>query len=174
MFIIRFFLLSVNRIHTDIAFSFKIFYHIIIVHRKGENKMKKIISYAVFALIGGAYGAVSVFLAGLFLKNLGAVAQWIMKLLSLDSDIAHQVADVLLQLKDARIASPYLAFVLLFAFLGILILRLVKKTRTIVINIGAWLFLMIPSALLAAVFTHVNDILFLEMIKLLISIIPNL
>lgn len=136
--------------------------------------MKKYRPHAICALIGVAYGALSVFLAGAFLRNLGAVAGWIMKILNLEGDVAAQAADVLSQLKDARIASPYLVFILFFAIVGALIPCLVKKSRAVVINAGAWLLLLIPATLSAAVFTRVNDILFLDMVKLLVSIIPNL
>ncbi len=136
--------------------------------------MKKYLNNIIFALIGGAYGALGVFSAGVFLKNLGAAANPVMRLLKLDGDIAYQVTDVLSQLRNARLVSPYPAFILVFALLGVLLLRLVKRARGVVINAGAWLLLLIPVTLLAAVFTRVNDILFLDMIKLLVSIVPNL
>ena len=111
----RFFYLSVNRIPIDIAFGPKVFYHMVIIINEGECGMKNKRSYILCALIGGAYGALGVFLAGIFLKNLGAVAGWIMKILKLEGDIVSQVTDVLSQLKDARLLSPYPVFILIFA-----------------------------------------------------------
>ena len=136
--------------------------------------MKKSFHYLICAVIGGAYGALGVFLAGLFLKNMGAVASLGIKLIKLEGDIAYQVTDVLSQLKEARLASPYLAFILIFACLGVLLFHLFKKARHVVVHVGAWLFLLIPTLLAAAIFTVVNDILFLDIIKVLISIILNL
>lgn len=136
--------------------------------------MKNLRSYGICALIGGAYGFLSVFLAGEFLKNLGALAGRIRKIMKLEGGIILQVTDALSQLKSARLVSPYLVFILIFAILGVLVLRFVKSARSVVIHTGAWLLLLIPAALAAALFTHVNDILFLDMVKLLVSIVPNL
>ncbi len=152
----------------------KVFYHMVIIIPKGECRMKKYRKHTICALTGGAYGALGVFLAGAFLRNLGAVAGWIMRILKLEGDVPIQVAQALSQLKDARLVSPYPVFILIFAFLGVLLLSVIKRARTIVIRVGAWLLLLIPVTLAAAVFTHVNDILFLDMVKLLVSIIPNL
>lgn len=158
----------------DIAFSRKVFYHMNILIDEGECSMKNWRTFSICALIGGAYGALGVFLASVFLKNLGALASWIMKIMQLEGDTASQVTDALMQLKGARLVSPYLVFMLIFAILSIIILRLVKRARGVVINAGAWLLLLIPVTLTAALFTHVNDILFLDMVKLLVSIVPNL
>lgn len=136
--------------------------------------MKKRIPFIISALVGGAYGAIGVFLSRLFIKNLGAVAGWIMKLIKLEGDVADQVTDVLSQLNNARLASPCLAFILIFACLGVLVMGFIKRARRVVIHVGAWLFLLIPTALIAALFTYVNDILFGDIIKLLVSIVPNL
>jgi len=136
--------------------------------------MKKYRSHTICALIGGAYGALGVFLSRMLLKNLGISDGWIIKLSKPEGDIALQVADALMQLKDARLVSPYPAFILIFALLGALILKRIKRTRAVVINICAWMLLLIPATLFAALFTHVNDILFLDMVKLLVSIVPNL
>ena len=136
--------------------------------------MKKNVSYIISALVGGAYGAVSVFLSRVFLKNLGAIAGWGMNLFRADGEITAQVTGALGQLKDASIASPYLVFILVFACLFFLIFRRMKKARKIVINITAWMLLLLPSLILASLFSVVNDILFLDVVKMLVSIALNL
>lgn len=136
--------------------------------------MKKHMSFVISALIGGAYGAVSVFLSRVFIKNLGGIAGWGMKLFKADGDIVSQVTSALGQLKDASLASPYLVFILVFACLFLLIFRRMKKAHRIIINITAWLVLFIPSLIIAALFTVVNDILFLDVVKILVSIVLNL
>ena len=88
--------------------------------------MKKRFRYALLAVIGGAYGALNVLQSGIFIKNLGALAGRIMKIMKLDGEIVSQVTDALSQLKDARLLSPYPAFILIFACLGVL-----KKTAVL-------------------------------------------
>ena len=141
---------------------------------EGECQMKKHMSLITSALIGGAYGAVSVFLSRIFIKNLGGIAGWGMKLFKANSDSVSQVTSALDQLKGASLASPYLVFILVFACLFLLIFRQMKKAHRIVINITAWLILFIPSLIIAALFTVVNDILFLDVVKMLVSIVLNL
>ena len=136
--------------------------------------MKKHMSFVISALIGGAYGAVSVFLSRLLIKNLGGIAGWGMKLFKADGDIVSQVTGALGQLKDATLVSPFLVFILIFACLFLLIFFQMKKAHRIVISITAWLILFIPSLIIAALFTVVNDILFLDVVKILVSIVLNL
>lgn len=136
--------------------------------------MKKRMPFIISALIGGAYGAVCVFLSRLFIKNLGAVAGWGMHLFKADGNLASQVTSALHQLKDADLASPFLVIILVFASLFLFIFRQMKKARRIVINITAWLLLLLPSIIIAALFTVVNDILFWDMVKMLVSILINL
>jgi len=136
--------------------------------------MKKYLRIAVFALIGAAYGALGVLLSGLLFRNLGVIAEWIMHLLKLEADITRQVSDALSQLRDARLVSPYFLFIPACALLSALIFSVSRKAKIIIINAGVWLLLLAPVTLAAAAFTHVNDILFLDMIRLMISIAPNL
>ncbi len=136
--------------------------------------MKKHLSLIISSLIGGAYGAVSVFLSRVFLRNLGAIAGWGMKLFKAESEITSQVTGALSQLKDASLFSPFLVFIPLFACLFLLIFCQMKKAHRIVINITAWVLILLPSLLVAALFTVVNDILFLDIIKILVSIVLNL
>ena len=136
--------------------------------------MKKYLRIAVFALIGAAYGALGVLLSGLLFRNLGVIAEWIMHLLKLEADITRQVSDALSQLRDARLVSPYFLFIPACALLSTLIFSVSRKAKIIIINAGVWLLLLAPVTLAAAAFTHVNDILFLDMIRLMISIAPNL
>ncbi|MBE5791209.1 MAG: hypothetical protein E7322_03520 [Clostridiales bacterium] len=136
--------------------------------------MKKHMSLITSALIGGVYGAVSVFLSRIFIKNLGGIAGWGMKLFKANGEITAQVTGALGQLKDASIVSPYLVFILVFACLFFLIFRRMKKARKIVINITAWVLLLLPSLILASLFSVVNDILFLDVVKMLVSIVLNL
>ncbi len=136
--------------------------------------MKKYLRIAVFALIGAAYGALSVLLSGLLFRNLGVIAEWIMHLLKLEADITRQVSDALSQLRDARLVSPYFLFIPACALLSALIFSVSRRAKIIIINAGVWLLLLTPVTLAAAAFTHVNDILFLDMIRLMISIAPNL
>ncbi len=136
--------------------------------------MKKYLRIAVFALIGAAYGALGVLLSGLLFRNLGVIAEWIMHLLKLEADITRQVSDALSQLRDARLVSPYFLFIPACALLSALIFSVSRRAKIIIINAGVWLLLLAPVTLAAAAFTHVNDILFLDMIRLMISIAPNL
>ena len=136
--------------------------------------MKKRLFFLISALIGGTYGALSVFLSRIFLKNIGSVAGWGMQLFKADSGITSQVTGALASLKGASLVSPFLVFILMFACLFLLAFRNMKKARNIVINITAWLLLLIPSLVTAALFTVVNDILFLDAVKMLISILSNL
>lgn len=144
------------------------------VKYEGEVRMKKHMSFIISALIGGAYGAVCVFLSRLFIKNLSAVAGWGMHLFKVDGGTASQVMGALNQLKDAALASPFLVFILVFACLFLFIFWQMKKAHRIVINITAWLFLLLPSLVISALFTVVNDILFWDIVKLLVSILSNL
>ncbi len=136
--------------------------------------MKKYRNVGISALLGGAYGTLGVFLSHLFLKNLSAVAGWIMNLTKIEDGIATQVTDALMQLKNARLLSPYAAFILIFAVLCALVYLLDRKARKVVINVGLWILLLVPVSLLAALFTHVNDILFFDIVRLAISIVTNL
>lgn len=136
--------------------------------------MKKRLFFLISALIGGAYGALSVFLSRIFLKNIGFVAGWGMQLFKADGEITSQVTGALDQLKGASLVSPFPVFILIFACLFLLIFRRMKKARKIVINITAWILLLIPSLVTAALFTVVNDILFYDVVKMLISILSNL
>lgn len=136
--------------------------------------MKKRLFFLISALIGGIYGALSVFLSRIFLKNIGSVAGWGMQLFKTDGEITSQVTGALDQLKGASLVSPFPVFILIFACLFLLIFRRMKKARKIVINITAWILLLIPSLVTAALFTVVNDILFYDVVKMLISILSNL
>lgn len=136
--------------------------------------MKKYLRIAVFALIGATYGALGVLLSGLLFRNLGVIAEWIMHLLKLEADITRQVSDALSQLRDARLVSPYFLFIPACALLSALIFSVSRRAKIIIINAGVWLLLLAPVTLAAAAFTHVNDILFLDMIRLMTSIAPNL
>lgn len=141
---------------------------------EGEFKIKKRLFFLISALIGGAHGALSVFLSRIFLKNIGSVAGWGMQLFKADGEITSQVTGALDQLKGASLVSPFPVFILIFACLFLLIFRRMKKTRKIVINITAWILLLIPSLVTAALFTVVNDILFYDVVKMLTSILSNL
>ena len=97
-----------------------------------------------------------------------------MQLFKADGEITSQVTGALDQLKGASLVSPFPVFILIFACLFLLIFRRMKKTRKIVINITAWILLLIPSLVTAALFTVVNDILFYDVVKMLTSILSNL
>lgn len=136
--------------------------------------MKKKLRYPLSALSGAVCGALGVFLSSVFIRNMGCAAGFVMRLIKLDADIANQVASVLSQLKTARLSSPYLIVALVSACLFMLFAKPGRNRRRVVRKAAGWLGFLILSFFVSLIFTHVNDILFLDMIKLLISIVPNL
>ena len=136
--------------------------------------MKKHLYPCACALAGAAYGLSCVLLSRVFIRHLAQVSAFVMKLLKADAELTHQVKDALLQLTDARLISPWLIMTALCALLGLGMYFIIKRAKSIVIHAGAWLLLLIPLSLIAALFTCVNDIRFLDMVKLLIDIAKNL
>lgn len=136
--------------------------------------MKRALHYSAFALSGAACGALGVFLSSAFIRNLSSAAGLVMRMIKPDAEIALKVTEVLSQLKGAHLLSPYPVIAIVFACLFLLFAHFGRKRRRIVRNAVIWLLMLIPAFLVSLVFTHVNDILFLDMIRLLISIVPNL
>lgn len=138
--------------------------------------MKRTRTLLSSAFDGALYVSAALFASALFLKNLGSLFAFAAGYLNLSESVSLQVEAALSQLTEANLAFPYVYAVLIGFALGFL-WRLVFKKRTLLRKILRCFFLpvlFVPFTLLMALLTYVNDILFLDIIRLLVSIAANL
>ena len=126
---------------------------------------------AVACIFGLIYGILAVFLAGLLLRNLGLLANWLGKLPELEGVVSDEIIQVLEQLRRAQIGSPWLLTLGPTAAAGGLS-RCGKRGSGIAIILGIVLFL--PLMLGTACLTKVNGIHFGALLGQLIPLLPAL
>ena len=88
--------------------------------------MQKSIRFLRSFLWGVAWGILAVFSASLLIRYLGRLAEAIGSLAGLESDVLSQLVQVLSQLGQAQIVSPWLPFALLSGVLFACIARIRK------------------------------------------------
>lgn len=135
--------------------------------------MKKYLKCLLGAFIGAAGAALPVALSRLMIRNLAGIFRGIGVIASLDAETLSYGGQILAQLKDAAIVSPWLSFLLTGAVLGGAVAWIVgrKPVRHIVINLTLGLLLILLLTLLALWFTSINDIGVGSLIQ---SILPTL
>lgn len=135
--------------------------------------MKKYLKYPLGACIGAACAALPVALSRLVIRNLAGIFRWIGSIAALDEEMLSYGVQILSQLKDAVIVSPWLPFLLTGAVLGGFVAWMAgrKPVRHIVIDLTLGLLLILLLTLLALWFTSVNDIGVGSLIQ---SILPTL
>lgn len=136
--------------------------------------MKKAVPCAFLLAVSSVYSAVCLFLSRVFIRNLASAARWIMRLVSSDQALTDKVPDVLRQLKDASLVSPVWLFLLFLASACILLHIFFLRKRRYAKAAVLFILLLIPASFAFALFTHVNDILLWDMIRLLVSVVSNL
>ncbi|MBQ9951273.1 MAG: hypothetical protein IJO98_03950 [Clostridia bacterium] len=128
---------------------------------------KHVLPYVMGVLWSMAAAVISL----LLLRNLSAIFQWIGSLAGLGEDTIAYGAEILLQLKDARIVTPWT-----FAFLsgmllgGVFVLLVHRRSRRILMAV----ILLIPFVLLFAGLSQVNSIFVFRLLNRLLPLIPAL
>lgn len=129
-----------------------------------EIKEKKYVSYITAAFIGILYGVLVVGLSRGLIRNLAICFRGIGKLAGLKEDLLDNVTQALLQLKEAGMASPWAASLLVAAVLGVLYRWMIRKRkRKVLISCLVWFFLLLPFTVLTAGVTKVNDVSLLSL-----------
>lgn len=135
--------------------------------------MKKYLKYPLGACIGAACAALPVVLSRLMIRNLVGIFRWIGSIAALDEEMLAYGGQILSQLKDAVIVSPWLPFLLTGAVLGGFVAWITdrKPVKHIVIDLTLGLLLILLLTLLALWFTSINAI---NVGSLIQSILPTL
>lgn len=129
----------------------------------------------IFPIIGGmVYMLGILLLSRLFLKHLGSLVGWLCTTAGLKEQLVSHICLALAQLKQAALTSPWLAGLLIGAVSGWLIHCIPKRTVRIRITIAICVLMLLPLVLLAACFTEVNSIRFLNLLNSLFSLLPAL
>ena len=132
--------------------------------------MEKIKKYAAWGLSGAAYSTLAVLLSRLIIRSLGGIVIWTGRKQVLSDGLTEYIGQVLEQLQDAAIVSPWLAVILIGAVMGILSIRLCGRQKMqIAVSVCLWILLFIPLTLAVMWFTEVNDV---QMGALLSSLLP--
>lgn len=135
--------------------------------------MKKYMKYPLGVRIGAACAALPVAFSRLMIRNLAGIFRWIGSIASLEEELISYGVQILSQLKDTVIVSPWLSFLLTGAVLGGLVAWMAgrKPVRHIVIDLTLGLLLILLLTLLALWFTSINAISVGSLIQ---SILPTL
>lgn len=138
--------------------------------------MKKAMNCLLGAASGAAYAALTVFLSRILIRNLHLLFQWIGSLAALEEDTLSYGVQILIQLKDAAIASPWLYALPAGVALGALIAwpKAKKPVRKIILCLVAGLILILPLALIVLWFSEVNAVGVSSLLNTLLPIVPHL
>lgn len=123
-------------------------------------------------LPGAAVGAIAIALSQLILRNLGEIVRWVGGIAQMKESDVTLFSQILGQLRDAEIVSPWLPVLLICCGVNVLIALLIHrgKLRKFVLNVGLCLLLVTPFALW---FTYVNGVMLGDMIPQLIPILES-
>ena len=130
---------------------------------------------AASLLRGAAVSVLVILLSQWILRSLGDIVGWIGSIAGLKEHDIALFSQIFGQLRDAEIASPWLAAIAIGCGINVLAAWMIRrfKVRRFIIDIGAILLGMILGAAGALWFTRVNTVLLGDMIRQLIPILQS-
>lgn len=137
--------------------------------------MRLVRKLAVSLLPGAAASVLAILLSQWILRSLGEIVSWVGGVAGLKANDVALFSQILGQLRDAELASPWLAALLIGCIINALAAYIIsrRKVRRYIIDIGGILLGLILAAIAALWFTRVNTVLVSDMVRQLIPILQS-
>lgn len=136
--------------------------------------MKKLIRFLLFITVGAVLSASAVLLSNTFLKNISSVLSLLMPRFLNDEALISQLTDIFAQLKTACITYDPIVLIVLLCVFSLLARLFFAKKRLLVLKIFLFLLSYVLVFAVLLLFTRVNDILLLDMLKIFADVVPAL